>query len=40
MFSLPLLLPAAGVGLGGTGIERLSEEVSAEEAVPDALADS
>jgi hypothetical protein len=39
MFSLPLLLSAAGVGLGGTGTKRLSEEASAEEAVPDALAD-
>jgi hypothetical protein len=40
MFSLPLLLPAAGVGLGGTGIEWLSEENSAEELVPDAFAES
>jgi hypothetical protein len=39
VLSLPLLLPATGVGKGGTGIEWLSEEVSAEEPVPDVLAD-
>jgi hypothetical protein len=39
IFSLPRLLPVTGVGLGGTGTEWLSEEASAEEPVPDALAD-
>jgi hypothetical protein len=39
MLSLPRLLPATGVGLGGAGTEWLSEEASAEEPVPDAVAD-
>jgi hypothetical protein len=39
MFSLPRLLPATGVALGGTGTEWLSEEASTEEPVPDALTD-